>query len=60
MTDFNLVAMPVVDGEDRLLGVITVDDVLEAIVPEEWWNRVEDVEEAPRPRRHAAATPPRF
>lgn len=59
MTDFNLVVMPVVDADDRLLGVITVDDVLEAIVPEEWWNRVEDVEEAPRPRRHAAATPPR-
>lgn len=59
MTDFNLVVMPVVDADDRLLGVITVDDVLEAIVPEEWWDRVEDVEEAPRPRRHAASAPRR-
>jgi len=51
MTDFNLVTIPVVDAEDRLLGVITVDDVLEAAVPDEWWDRVEDVEEATRPRR---------
>ena len=57
MTDFNLVTMPVVDADDHLLGVITVDDVLEATVPEEWWNRVEDVEEAPRPRRHTPHTP---
>ncbi len=56
MTDFNLVTMPVVDADDHLLGVITVDDVLEATVPEEWWDRVEDVEEAPRPRRHAPPT----
>jgi len=59
MTDFNLVCMPVVDVDDRLLGVITVDDVLEATVPEEWWDRVEDVEEAPRPRRHATSVLPR-
>ena len=57
MTDFNLVTMPVVDSADRLLGVITVDDVLDATVPEEWWNRVEDVEEAPRHRPPAASTP---
>ena len=28
MTDYNLITIPVVDGERRLLGVITVDDVL--------------------------------
>jgi CBS domain-containing protein len=36
MTDFDLVVVPVVDAEDHLLGVITVDDVLEAAVPREW------------------------
>jgi CBS domain-containing protein/sporulation protein YlmC with PRC-barrel domain len=53
MTDFNLVTIPVVDPDNQLLGVITVDDVLEATVPEEWWNRVEDVEEVLKPRHHA-------
>jgi CBS domain-containing protein len=45
MTDYNLITIPVVDGERRLLGVITVDDVLEAVVPEDW-------------RRREAAQPP--
>jgi len=31
---YNLLALPVVDGEDRLLGVITVDDVIEVITEE--------------------------
>jgi hypothetical protein len=39
MTDFDLVVVPVVDAQQRLLGVITVDDVLEAAVPREWRRR---------------------
>jgi len=31
---YNLLAVPVVDGEDRILGVITVDDVIEVITEE--------------------------
>ena len=31
---YNLLAVPVVDGEDRVLGVITVDDVIEVITEE--------------------------
>jgi Mg/Co/Ni transporter MgtE len=45
MTDYNLTSIPVVDGERRLLGVITVDDVLEVTLPEDW-------------RRREAAEPP--
>jgi CBS domain-containing protein len=45
MTDYNLTSVPVVDGERRLLGVITVDDVLEATLPDDW-------------RRREAAEPP--
>ena len=45
MTDYNLITIPVVDGQRRLLGVITVDDVLEVAVPEDW-------------RRREAAQPP--
>jgi sporulation protein YlmC with PRC-barrel domain len=45
MTDYNLITIPVVDEERRLLGVITVDDILEATLPDDW-------------RRREAAEPP--
>ncbi|BBZ52015.1 magnesium transporter MgtE N-terminal domain-containing protein [Mycobacterium heidelbergense] len=47
MADFNLYSIPVVDEHDRILGVVTVDDVLEATIPEDWRRR----EPAPRPLR---------
>ncbi|WP_293316908.1 CBS domain-containing protein [Mycobacterium sp.] len=47
MADFNLYSIPVVDEQDRVLGVVTVDDVLEATIPEDWRRR----EPAPRPLR---------
>jgi CBS domain-containing protein len=36
MTDFDLTVVPVVDDEQRVLGVITVDDVLEIVLPRGW------------------------
>jgi CBS domain-containing protein/sporulation protein YlmC with PRC-barrel domain len=39
MTDFNMIALPVVEGDGRLVGVIGVDDVLELLLPEEWRRR---------------------
>jgi CBS domain-containing protein len=39
MTDFDLTIVPVVDEEDRLLGIVTVDDVLELVLPEPWRRR---------------------
>ncbi|MGH2999654.1 MAG: magnesium transporter MgtE N-terminal domain-containing protein, partial [Gaiellaceae bacterium] len=36
MTDFDLTVVPVVDAEQRLLGVVTVDDVLELVLPRGW------------------------
>jgi CBS domain-containing protein len=39
MTDYNMTAMVVVDGEGRPVGVIAVDDVLELLLPEEWRRR---------------------
>ncbi len=47
MADFNLYSIPVVDEQDRVLGVVTVDDILEATIPEDWRRR----EPAPRPFR---------
>jgi Mg/Co/Ni transporter MgtE len=41
MTDFNMVAVGVTDAEDRLIGAISVDDLLESLVPAEWRRRAE-------------------
>lgn len=41
MADYNLTALAVTDTSSNLVGAISVDDVLEALVPENWRNRVE-------------------
>ena len=38
MADFNLLSLPVVDYEGTLLGIVTVDDALEAALPTHWAN----------------------
>jgi CBS domain-containing protein/sporulation protein YlmC with PRC-barrel domain len=45
MSDYNLITIPVVDERRRMIGIITVDDVLEATLPDDW-------------RRREAAEPP--
>jgi CBS domain-containing protein/uncharacterized protein YrrD len=41
MADYNLTAAPVVDADNRLVGVISVDDVLESLIPLDWRRRGE-------------------
>jgi Mg/Co/Ni transporter MgtE len=36
MSDFNLSAVAVIDDEHRMIGVVTVDDVLELLLPQGW------------------------
>lgn len=40
MSEYNLMAMPVTDEKDRLLGIVGVDDALETILPEELKRRL--------------------
>jgi CBS domain-containing protein len=36
MTDYDLTVVPVVDDQERMIGVVTVDDVLELLLPRGW------------------------
>jgi CBS domain-containing protein/sporulation protein YlmC with PRC-barrel domain len=45
MSDYNLITVPVVDERRHMIGIITVDDVLEVTLPDDW-------------RRREAAQPP--
>jgi hypothetical protein len=56
MADYNLMTVPVVDVDDQLLGVITVDDVLEATIPDDWRRREPPAH--PEPVYHPDSEPP--
>ncbi|WGD38376.1 CBS domain-containing protein [Lysinibacter sp. HNR] len=36
LATYNLVSVPVIDSDDRLMGVVTVDDVLDHLLPDDW------------------------
>jgi CBS domain-containing protein/sporulation protein YlmC with PRC-barrel domain len=46
LATYNLVTAPVTDEAGRLIGVVTVDDVLDHLLPEDWRDS-DDVEDPP-------------
>ena len=51
LASYNLVSLPVVDPGTRLVGAVSVDDVLDYLLPEDW--RSHDGDGRPRRRRGA-------
>src|SRR5262249_16394957 len=49
MSDYNFITIPVVDEDRTMIGLITVDDVLEVTLPEDWRRR--EAAEPPDSRR---------
>jgi Mg/Co/Ni transporter MgtE len=41
---YNLVALPVVDENDHLIGAVTIDDVIDHMLPEDWRDKELDEE----------------
>jgi Mg/Co/Ni transporter MgtE len=52
MATYNLVCMPVVDSADRLVGAVTVDDLLDHLLPPHWRDR-----DQPEPSAGAPVVP---
>lgn len=42
LAHYDLVALPVIDDQQRLIGVVTVDDVLDHLLPDDWRRAVDE------------------
>ena len=40
MAKYNLLAIPVVDDQQRLQGIVTVDDAIDAVIPTRWKKQI--------------------
>ena len=43
MADYDLTLAPVAGDDGVVLGIVTVDDLLEMMIPDDWRRRVEAV-----------------
>jgi Mg/Co/Ni transporter MgtE len=44
MAAYDILALPVVDDDHRLLGAISIDDVLDHLLPHDWREHSDDTE----------------
>jgi Mg/Co/Ni transporter MgtE len=51
LASYDLVSVPVVDDNHRLVGVVTIDDILDYLLPEDWRSHDED-DDVLDPARH--------
>ncbi len=55
LASYDLVSLPVVDETGRLVGLVTIDDVLDYLLPSDWRNADSD-DPLPRVRRRPLST----
>ncbi|WP_265520758.1 magnesium transporter MgtE N-terminal domain-containing protein [Oerskovia flava] len=58
LATYDLLALPVLDAEKRLLGAISVDDVLDHLLPDDWRETDDDTEPTPTTRARARVARP--
>ena len=56
LASYDLVSLPVVDELHRLIGLVTIDDVLDYLLPDDWRSADADAHVLPPVRRRASVT----
>ncbi|MCX7521937.1 CBS domain-containing protein [Microbacterium sp. STN6] len=56
LASYDLVSVPVVDDNHRLVGVVTIDDILDYLLPDDWRNQEGDDAQARQSARLKAGT----
>lgn len=45
LANYNLLAVPITDSNQRLLGAVTIDDLLDHLLPEDWRKKASEMKE---------------
>jgi Mg/Co/Ni transporter MgtE len=47
LANYNLLSVPIVDENQRLLGAVAIDDLLDHLLPQDWRKKASEVLEVP-------------